>query len=59
MNASILVIAGCVGGFVILAGWPWVSAYLERRDVPARLLDRLVEEWEREGEPPTTGWGAW
>jgi len=56
MSASTLVIAGCVGGFLLVAVWPWVSAYLERRDVPARLLDAMREEWEREGEGSREPW---
>lgn len=39
--------------------WPWVDPYLERRDVKARLLDRLEEEWDREGEPPAKDWVNW
>ena len=59
MTVWLLVAAFCMIGFVLVFAWPWVDPYLTRRDVPARLLDRLEEEWEREGEPPTTGWGAW
>jgi len=59
MNAWILVSAACFAGFVVVAVWPWVEPWLERRDVPNRLLDRLEEEWDREGDAPDMGWRGW
>lgn len=38
--------------------WPWVDPYLQRRDVPNRLLDRLEEEWDREVDPRAE-WTDW
>jgi len=49
--------AGIVGVALIVAfAWPWVDPYLQRRDVPARLLDAMREEWEREGEARKEPW---
>jgi len=43
-------------GFCVAFAWPWVDPYLRRSDVKARLLDRLEEEWEREGEARKEPW---
>jgi hypothetical protein len=37
--------------FVAVFTHPWWEAWLIRRDIKARLMDRLEEEWDREGEP--------
>lgn len=39
------------GGLVAVFTYPWWEAWLIKRDIRNRLLDRLEEEWDREGEP--------
>lgn len=36
--------------------WPLVDPYLTRHNARDRLLDRLVENWEREDEAPRDPW---
>lgn len=46
----ILLIPLLVAAFLVVFLWPWLAPVLLRRDVRARLLDRLEEEWDREGD---------
>lgn len=47
-----LVVASLFIAFAIVFTWPWIDTFLLRHDATARLLDRLEEEWDREGDPP-------
>jgi hypothetical protein len=51
-----LLAAASLIAFSIVFAWPWVSPWLERRDATGRLLDRLEEEWEREGDSLPKDW---
>jgi H+/gluconate symporter-like permease len=54
---GLVILAGVIAAAIaVVFAWPWIDPYLQRHDVPTRLLDRLEEEWEREDEPATPDW---